>query len=409
MSIRELVRRTAIEAGFAIAGIAAVPEPGSAEDYAELRLVEPWLEAGRAGEMEYLKRRDEGGRLLRSSLRVALPWARSVIVCAATYDSAAPKSIEPALPETGWIARYAWSGQRNEDGEMRPSDYHKVLLRRLRLVEARLKDSLGYVLGDGRGQGLGLAAGTGVGGGFESRCYVDTGPVVERIYAKYAGIGWTGKNTCTINQGLGSWLFLGVIATSLEVPEEAVAEVPADRCGSCRRCLEACPTGALTAPYEMDARLCISYLTIEKRGEIPVELRRQMGRQVFGCDICQDVCPWNRRAPIASDPELIVRAELVNPALDWLAEMDEAAFAREFNGSPVKRTKLAGMRRNVAIAMGNSGLRRFLPKLREWAGSSDEVLAEAADWAIGEIEAGLEVGVEGEDVPRAGTPQDWKV
>jgi epoxyqueuosine reductase len=362
--IQEVVLREAKEAGFATAGIAAVPEPGSAEDYAELGLVEPWLEAGRAGEMEYLKRRDDGGRLLRSSLRIALPWARSVIVCAANYNSSMPKSVDPAAPEQGWIARYAWSGRASDSGEVVPSDYHKVLLRRLRTVESKLKDSLGE---------------------FESRCYVDTGPVVERIYTKYAGIGWTGKNTCILNQRLGSWLFLGVMATSIKLPGP-VAEVPADRCGSCRRCIEACPTGALTAPYEMDASLCISYLTIEKRGAIPLELRSRMGRQVFGCDICQDVCPWNRRAPVGDDAELRARGELVNPALEWLAEMDEGGFARFFHGSPVKRTKLSGLRRNVAIAMGNSGARGFLRKLREWSGSEDAVLAEAAAWAMGRIE-----------------------
>ncbi len=247
---------------------------------------------------------------------------------------------------------------------MRPSDYHKVLLKRLKAVEAQLKDSLGE---------------------FESRCYVDTGPVVERIYAKYAGIGWTGKNTCILNQKLGSWLFLGVIATSLEVPTP-IAEVAADRCGSCRRCIEACPTGALTAPYQMDAGLCISYLTIEKRGEIPVELRSEMGRQVFGCDICQDVCPWNGKAPVSEDAELQMREELVNPALEWLAELDEAGFARTFFGSPVKRAKFSGLRRNVAIAMGNSGLAEFLPKLREWREGDDRTLADASAWAIAQIE-----------------------
>ena len=150
----------------------------------------------------------------------------------------------------------------------------------------------------------------------------------------------------------------GVIATSLEVPA-TVAEVPVDRCGSCRRCIEACPTGALTAPYQMDAGLCISYLTIEKRGEIPAELRSKIGRQVFGCDICQDVCPWNRKAPVSGDPQLQTRGELVNPALEWLADLDEAGFARTFFGSPVKRAKFSGLRRNVAIAMGNSGLARI--------------------------------------------------
>jgi epoxyqueuosine reductase len=364
-SLSDIVAEAAAEAGFSAAGIAAVPEPGSAEDYAELRLIEPWIEDGRAGEMEYLKRRDDAGRLLRSSLRIALPWARSVIVCAANYNSSAPKSIEPASPEQGWIARYAWTSHSSREDGVRPSDYHKVLLRRLKVIEGKLKGSLGE---------------------FESRCYVDTGPVVERIYAKYAGIGWTGKNTCILNQKLGSWLFLGVIATSIEVPKTAVAEVPADRCGSCRRCIDACPTGALTAPYQMDAGLCISYLTIEKRGGIPVELRAQMGRQVFGCDICQDVCPWNRKAPASADSELQTRGELVNPALEWLAELDEAGFARTFFGSPVKRAKFFGLRRNVAIAMGNSGLVEFLPRLREWRESDEKALADAAAWAIAQVE-----------------------
>ncbi len=363
-SISDLVPELATEAGFSAVGIAAVPEPGSAEDFAELRLVEPWLDAGRAGEMEYLKRRDESGRLLRSSLRIALPWARSVIVCAANYNSSAPKSIDAASAGQGWIARYAWSGERSQDDSVRPSDYHKVLLKRLKAIETTLKEKLGE---------------------FESRCYVDTGPVVERIYAKYAGIGWTGKNTCILNQKLGSWLFLGVIATSLEVPAN-LAEVAADRCGSCRRCIEACPTGALTAPYQMDAGLCISYLTIEKRGDIPVELREKMGRQVFGCDICQDVCPWNRKAPVSGDPQFQMRGELVNPALEWLAEMDEAGFARMFFGSPVKRTKFSGLRRNVTIAMGNSGLAEFLPRLREWRACEDQTVADAAAWAIAQIE-----------------------
>ena len=363
-SISGRVAEAAKAAGFAAAGVARVPQAGSPEDYAELREVESWIESGRAGEMEYLKRRDEAGRLLRSSLRIAVPWARSVIVCAANYNADAPKSIDSAEADRGWIARYAWSGRRSDAGEWKASDYHKILLHRLKLVESSLKESLGS---------------------FESRCYVDTGPVIERVYAKYAGIGWIGKNTCILNQQLGSWLFLGVIVTSLELPDEDAWTLPTDRCGSCTRCIEACPTGALTAPYQMDASLCISYLTIEKRGEIPVELRPQIGKQVFGCDICQDVCPWNRKAPIGRDPELEARPELIDPALEWLAAMDEQAFARQFNGSPVKRTKLGGLRRNVAIAMGNSGRQQFLPKLREWASAEDRILAEAAAWAIARI------------------------
>jgi epoxyqueuosine reductase len=352
-------------AGFTTAGIAAVPEPGSHEDQEERARFADWIEAGRAGEMEYLQRRDEAGKLLRSSVRVVFPWARSVIVCAANYNSAQLRSVDSAPAGAGWIARYAWSARTSEQGE-RPTDYHKVLLRRLRALHAAATTEFGP---------------------FESRCFVDTGPVVERLYARYAGLGWTGKNTCLINQELGSWLFLGVMITSLEVPAESRrVGLAADRCGSCTRCLEACPTGALTAPRQMDANLCISYLTIEKRGEIPDELRAGIGRQVFGCDICQDVCPWNGRAPIASDPELTPRTSLVNPALEWLAAMDEAEFERVFNGSPVRRTKFAGFRRNVAVATGNSGQTEFLPTLAEWAHDADPVLAKTAQWAMGKLE-----------------------
>ena len=357
MALSTLIDELAREAGFAAAGIAAVPEPGSAEDRAERARFEEWVEDGRAGAMEYLKRRDEAGCLVRSSVRVALPWARSVIVCAANYNSAEPRSTDPAPPGAGWMARYAWTGNSE-----RPTDYHKVLLRRLEKLRDRL---------------------TAAHGPFESRCFVDTGPVVERVYARYAGIGWIGKNTCLLNQSLGSWLFLGVIVTSLEAaPEAPRAQLAPDRCGSCTRCIDACPTGALTAPRQMDANLCIAYLTIEKRGEIPEEIRPGIGRQVFGCDICQDVCPWNRRAPVSADPELAPRPALVNPALDWLAGMDEAEFERWFNGSPVRRAKWAGFRRNLAIAMGNSGLGRYLPRLQQWADDTDPVLAEAASWAV---------------------------
>jgi epoxyqueuosine reductase len=355
-----LVDSLAREEGFSTAGIAAVPAPGSDEDKAERSRFADWVDAGRAGEMEYLKRRDEGGELLRSSVRIVFPWARSVIVCAANYNSAQPRSTDPAPADAGWIARYAWTAKGD-----RPSDYHKVLLRRLGRLRDRLTEEIGT---------------------FESRCFVDTGPVVERVYARYAGVGWVGKNTCILNQQLGSWLFLGVIVTSLELPREATLTVAADRCGSCTRCIDACPTDALTGPRQMDAARCIAYLTMEKRGAVPETLREGIGRQVFGCDICQDVCPWNRRAPIAADAELAARAELVNPALDWLAGMDETEFERRFNGSPVRRARFAGFRRNVAVAMGNSGQARFLPILKQWAGDADPVLAETAGWAVRRLE-----------------------
>ena len=371
MDLAAQLDRLAAESGFAAAGMTAVPEPGSPEDRAERARFDGWIAEGRAGEMDYLKRRDDSGSLLRSSVRIALPWARSVIVCGAGYHADQPRSTDPAPGDAGWIARYAWTGnltgrltgKPDPDGELRPSDYHKVLLRRLESLRDRLTAMLGP---------------------FESRCFVDTGPVVERVYARYASIGWTGKNTCILNQKLGSWLFLGVIVTSVELPAP-VAQVAADRCGSCTRCIDACPTQALVAPRQMDATRCISYLTIEKRGPIPEEMRPLIGRQVFGCDICQDVCPWNRRAPIAADPELAPRQALVNPALHWLAAMDEPTWECWFNGSPVRRAKFSGFRRNLAIAMGNSGEHRFLPILEEWVRDPDPVLAESAKWAVAEL------------------------
>jgi len=364
-SLQMLIEAEAIEAGFSTAGIAAVPEPGSPEDLSSRETFVEWIEQGNAGEMEYLKRRNDEGELVRSSLHVAVPWVRSVIVCVTNYNAAQPLSIDPAPEGAGWVARYAWTGRQSIDGSLVPSDYHKVLLKRLERLDAALKNTFGR---------------------FESKCYVDTGPIVERAYARYAGVGWIGKNTCILNQKLGSWLFLGVILTSLDVPSNQHPQLAADRCGSCTRCIDACPTGALTAPRQMDASLCISYLTIEKRGPMPLELREGIGRQVFGCDICQDVCPWNRKAPISVDPELQARPELVNPALDWLAELDQESFGRLFFGSPIKRAKLDGMRRNIAVAMGNSRLRRFLPKLTEWKRNEDPVLAEAAAWAVEKIE-----------------------
>jgi epoxyqueuosine reductase len=365
-AIHDQIVAMAQEAGFSKAGIAPVPLPGESGPADFETYFEDWIERGYAGEMEYLKRRDQDNRLLRSSLQIAVPWARSVIVCAANYNADAPRSLDPASPESGWIARYAWTGYRSESAQVPspPSDYHDVLLARLKQLERRLQQELGP---------------------FPSRCYVDTGPLVERVYALYAGIGWVGKNTCILDQQLGSWFFLGVILTGLELPPARTVTLPADHCGSCTRCIDACPTNALVAPYQMDASLCIAYLTIEKRGPIPEPLRSQMGRQVFGCDICQDVCPWNRRAPLSTDPELAVRPELVNPALAWLAELDADSFRSWFRHSPVQRTKLAGLLRNVAIAMGNSGLADYLPKLREWASATDPVLAEAAQWALARL------------------------
>lgn len=372
------LHQQALHAGFDSAGVAAVDVAESdAGDQVDAERFAAWVAAGRAGEMDYLKRRDEQGVLLRSAVQVAMPWARSVIVCALNYNASGPLSIDSAPPDTGWIARYAWSGSAArtetnaaaEPDELVPTDYHDQLLGRLRRIESALHERFAC----------------------ETRCYVDTGPLVERAIAVKAGIGWIGKNTCVINQELGSWLLLGVIVTSLPVAVGVELPIAADRCGSCTRCIDACPTDALVAPHEMDASRCIAYLTIEKKGAVPEELRGPMGRQVFGCDICQDVCPWNRRAPVSANEDMLARPQMVNPALDWLAGMDAAEFKRWFAGSPVERTRRKRLQRNVAIAMGNSGERRFAAQLDVWAEAEDPVLAETAKWATTRIKS-LEEG-----------------
>jgi epoxyqueuosine reductase len=317
-----------------------------------------WVESGYAGEMDYLKRRNEAGEYKRSSLEAALPWAKSVIVAAMNYNPPAPKSIEAAQPTQGWISRYA----------MRPGDYHDVLMGALKRVESALFE---WVHTEGRE--------------IATRAYVDTGPVLERVYAKYAGIGWIGKNTCIINQEIGSWIFLGVIVTSLDYSafagDRQLAIAP-DRCGSCTRCIDACPTEAIVAPRQLDASRCIAYFTIEKRGEIPQEMREKIGRHVFGCDICQDVCPWNRKAPVTASPDFQPDPSLVNPDLSQLAHISAQEFRERFSSSPISRAKHSGFLRNVAVAMGNSRCTEYLSDLEEMSESADAVVAEHARWAI---------------------------
>jgi epoxyqueuosine reductase len=247
------------------------------------------------------------------------------------------------------------------------------VLRKLRDVEKQLTEALN-ARDDNEGR-----ADTKPAPAVRTWCYVDTGPIVERVYAKYAGVGWIGKNTCVLNQKLGSWLFLGVILTSLELTPDLPAP---DRCGTCTRCLDACPTDAFLGPYQLDANKCISYLTIEKRGAIPNELREGMGRHVFGCDICQDVCPWNRKAPVSMAPEFQPKDGLVNPALEWLAEIKAEEFREKFRDSPIRRSKLSGLRRNAITAMGNSRNRKFVSTLEQLRRDEDPVIAESAEWAI---------------------------
>jgi epoxyqueuosine reductase len=341
--ITDVAKQAAREAGFELAGVAPV------HDFDELDRFREWIAAGRGAEMKYMEARDESGSLKRASLRSTLPWVRSVIVCAINYNTAQPYSTQVDDRQRGWIARYAWGQQ----------DYHEAVLNRLRVVESKLRGTVG-------------------GSQLQTRCYVDTGPLVERVYAKYAGIGWIGKNTCILNQKLGSWLFLGVILTSLELE----ADLPApDRCGSCTRCIDACPTDALVAPYQLDSNRCISYLTIEKHGAIPGDMRTGMGHEVFGCDICQDVCPWNRKAPATDAAEFQPREGLVSPALEWLAGMSVEEFQERFRGSAVRRAKRSGLRRNAVIAMGNSGDEHFGPLLERLKTDEDPVVAESAAWA----------------------------
>jgi epoxyqueuosine reductase len=346
-----------------MAGLVALPH---SEESRDANRFTNWIAAGHAGTMQYLSRVHDSGELVRARVATPFPWARSAIVCFASYHCTAPLSTETQEPRSGWIARYAWSSRVEAQGERRPSDYHKVLLKRLKTLDAKLREHVGE---------------------FDSRAYVDTGPVVERALATAAGLGWTGKNTCLIHPKFGSFGFLAVLLTSLGAgPEDKGAGLLVrDHCGTCTRCLEACPTGALIAPYRMDATKCISYLTIEHKGAIAPELMAGMGRQVFGCDICQDVCPWNRKAPISADPDLEPRNELINPSLEWLSSLDEQSFERVFNGSPVRRAGFLGMRRNTAIAIGNSGDRSCIDQLKKWIESTDEGLRSAARWALNRL------------------------
>jgi len=348
--------------GFTEAGIVALPYSNDERDAERFTA---WIDAGRAGSMNYLSRRNDEQQLVRARVNTPFPWARSAIVCLASYHSAEPKSIEPTDRNAGWIARYAWSSRMDAQRGRVPSDYHKVLLKRLKEIDAKLHEQFGE---------------------FESRAYVDAGPVVERSLAVAAGLGWTAKNACIIHPKFGSFAFLCVLITSLDIAQEHTALTVPDLCGTCTRCIEACPTDALIAPRQMDATRCISYLTIEHKGPIAPELMSGMGRQVFGCDICQDVCPWNRKAPIAADPEMESRPELVNPALDWLGSLNAQSFEQTFNGSPVRRAGYYGLLRNTAIAMGNSERAEFAGRLRAWCASPDEGLRKAAAWALKQIE-----------------------
>ncbi|MEY2479474.1 MAG: epoxyqueuosine reductase [Verrucomicrobiota bacterium] len=302
-----------------------------------------WLQDGAHGEMNYMQR---GAEKRRDPQRV-LRGARSVIVVAMNYFN----EIGDRKPETGKlgrIARYAWG-----------DDYHDVMSTKLGKIDMFLRRF-----------------------GGEQKCYVDTGPILERDYAAEAGIGWHGKSTMLIDAKLGTWFFLGEILTTLDLPPDAAQK---SRCGTCERCMTACPTGAITAPHKLDARRCISYLTIEHKTSIPLELRPLIGDRIYGCDDCLDACPWNRFAAVSRESAFAARRSTTNiPLRDYL-NLGDAEFRNLFRDSPIKRIKRRGFLRNVCVALGNVGDESDLPALKNAASDPEPLIAEHATWAIEQI------------------------
>ena len=342
--------------GFDLCGVA----PVDPESLPELARLPEWLDRGYAGEMEYLR------DARRADPRQILEGARNMIVVALSYNTPHKPPDDAGAAPRGWISRYAWG-----------DDYHDVLREKLNALVAEMRIQIAEP--------------------FDARAYVDTGPVIERVAAKHAGLGWLAKNTFLIHPKLGSWLFLGVILTTLDLdPTLANGEPPpADLCGTCTRCLDACPTQAFPQPYVLDARRCISYLTIELRGEIPEEFRPRMGNAVIGCDICQDVCPWNRKAPVAALAAFQPRERLLSPELEWLASLTQEEFSAVFRKSAGKRTKWRGIVRNACVALGNSAAsldpparERVAVLLDRLAASADAVIAGHARWALARVHSG---------------------
>jgi epoxyqueuosine reductase len=342
------VRELARACGFELAGVTPALPSADAARYHE------WVAAGFAGEMRYLTDRRAH---VRDDPRNLLASARSVICVGKLYNAPLPYSTDVPGDALAWISRYAWG-----------DDYHDTVRRGLGRLDAMLREHTA--------------------GGYESKICVDTAPLLERSYARAAGLGWIGKNTCLINQGSGSWFFLGEILTSLEIEPGLEIEMgpPPDRCGSCTRCIDACPTAAIDSDgYALDARRCISYLTIELRGAVPEEWRAAVGGHVFGCDICQDVCPWNRRAAVTEDAAFAPRE--FAPRLERLAASDEEEFRAMFRGTPVTRARHSGFLRNVATAMGARCREEFRAPLEKLAESPDELVAEHARWALAQLES----------------------
>ena len=326
------------EIGFDSCRVAACNAPAHANEFRE------WVRTGAHGEMNYMQRGEEK----RCDPQNVLAGAQSIVVVALNYfhREQAPRRSQTAA--TGCIARYAWG-----------DDYHDVVAAKLDKIDEFL---LGF--------------------GGQQKCYVDTGPVLERDHAAQAGVGWHGKSTMLIDERLGTWFFLAEILTTLELPPDD--PVP-DRCGTCDRCITACPTGAITAPHRLDARRCISYLTIELKSAIPVELRPLMGDRIFGCDDCLDACPWNRFAQESRESAFRARRSTAGMSLREYLDLTDAEFRALFKKSPIKRIKRRGFLRNVCVALGNAGDPRDLPALERVAADPEPLIAEHAAWAIHQI------------------------
>lgn len=342
------IKAKARDLGFDLCGIAP------AEGFPELAFLREWLDRGYAGEMAYMHRTAER----RADVRAVVPGARSVIVTGTVYNTDRPYSTdltgtgEEGPPPPALIARYAWG-----------DDYHDVLERRLAaLLEWMRAESPES---------------------FTARAYVDTGPVQERVYAQYAGLGWIGKNTCLINAELGSWLFLSEIISTLPLEPDTQG---LEQCGSCTRCLDACPTGALVEAGVLDSTRCLSYLTIELRSGIPEALRSSLGSHVYGCDICQEVCPYNQVPAQSDDPAWQPRPGLDFPGLTALWQQSDAALRVLLKGTAMTRVKLPGLRRNLAVAIGNSGVPHARAALERQSpdrpAAGDELVREHITWAL---------------------------
>jgi epoxyqueuosine reductase len=359
--IRVRVLELALQLGFDSCRIARCDPPKHADEFSG------WLREGSAGEMDWMER----GKEKRRDPQTVLPGARSVIVFALNYFQGVEASVLPGpriaagtaatTPRYGRIARYAWG-----------DDYHEVIESKLKSIDGLLR---GY--------------------GGKQKCYVDTGPVLERDHAAEAGIGWHGKSTMLLDAKLGTWFFLAEILTTLELAPDPPQR---DRCGSCTRCLTACPTGAITEPHRLDARRCISYLTIELKGSIPLELRPLIGDRIYGCDDCLDACPWNRFARTSRETAFSARPVVAQMQLRDFLRLDETGFRALFRRSPINRIKRRGFLRNVCVALGNVGTETDLPALEQVRYDSEPLIAEHASWAIDQIKSRSDDIVESKQV-----------